>query len=75
MQSHTQHRMLLGCTWRLDITTNTHLHIDSPGQASWDAEGLSSVRILHVAEEQKVKEEPTNHLHQLLMAHLLTLMY
>ena len=57
------------------VCTFTHLYIDSPDPPPWDAKGQSRVRILHIAQHQEVKEEPANHLHQLLVTNSFILIH
>lgn len=46
----------------------THLYINDPAERSGDAEGSPSGWILHIAQEQEIKEEPANDFNQLLVS-------
>ena len=42
-----------------------YLNVDGPAQSSRHPEGLASIGVFNIAKDEKIKEEPTNHLHQL----------
>ena len=57
-----------------------YLNVDSPFQPSGHPERLPCVRILNVAKDEEIEEEPTNDFHQLtislpllLIHHILTI--
>ena len=53
----------------------THLNVDGPLESSRQPERLSRVRVLDVAKDEKIEEEPTNHVHQLMVTLPLILIY
>ena len=57
------------------MMTYMYLNVDSPLQTSRHPKRLSSVGILNIAEDEEVKEEPPNHLHQLTIPLPLLLIY
>ncbi len=52
-----------------------HLDIDGPLKSTGYSERSASDRVFHVAEDEQVKEEPTNHLHQLIVPPTLALVH
>jgi hypothetical protein len=50
-----------------------HLYVDGPLQATGQAERETTAGILHIPQQKQIKEEPTNHIHQLTVATLLTI--
>ena len=71
------HKVVYGSSahWTSQMHMYTHLYVYGPSQASWDTKGQSGVIIFHIVKHQKVKEEPANHFHQLLVVHLFILIH
>ena len=44
-----------------------YLNVEAPLEGTRDPEGQPSLRVLHIAQQEQVKEEPANGLHQLLV--------
>ena len=61
------------CLRILGIDLRGNLDVHHPVHPTRDREGEASYRVLHVAQEEEVKEEPANDFHQLLVVVVFTL--